>query len=52
TNGGRVLCACALGDSVQEAQAKAYEAVNAIDWDKVYFRTDIAYRAIEREKQS
>jgi len=52
TNGGRVLCACALGDSVQQAQTKAYEAVNAIEWDKVYFRTDIAYRAIEREKKS
>ncbi|MEY8195544.1 MAG: phosphoribosylamine--glycine ligase, partial [Cycloclasticus sp.] len=52
TNGGRVLCACALGDSVQQAQAKAYEAVNAINWDNVYFRTDIAYRAIEREQQS
>ncbi|OUR84236.1 phosphoribosylamine--glycine ligase [Cycloclasticus sp. 46_120_T64] len=52
TNGGRVLCACALGDSVQQAQTKAYEAVNAIKWDNVYFRTDIAYRAIEREQQS
>ncbi len=52
TNGGRVLCACALGDSVQQAQTKAYEAVNAIEWDKVYFRTDIAYRAIEREQKS
>jgi len=52
TNGGRVLCACALGDSVQQAQTQAYEAVNAIKWDNVYFRTDIAYRAIEREQQS
>ncbi len=52
TNGGRVLCACALGDSVQQAQTKAYEAVHAIEWDKVYFRNDIAYRAIEREKQA
>ncbi|NKB33522.1 MAG: phosphoribosylamine--glycine ligase [Pseudomonadales bacterium] len=49
TNGGRVLCATALGDSVGEAQAAAYELVNSISWDKVYFRTDIAYRAIARE---
>lgn len=49
TNGGRVLCATALGDSVSEAQASAYELVGQIDWDKVYFRTDIAHRAIERE---
>ena len=50
TAGGRVLCACALGDSVTDAQAKAYEIVNAISWDKVYFRTDIGHRAIDREK--
>ena len=50
TNGGRVLCACALGDSVTDAQAKAYEIVNAISWKDVYFRTDIGHRAIAREK--
>ena len=49
TNGGRVLCATALGNSVSEAQAAAYELVNQINWDNVYFRTDIAYRAIARE---
>lgn len=49
TNGGRVLCACALGNSVTEAQSKAYEVVNEISWNKVYFRTDIGYRAVERE---
>jgi phosphoribosylamine--glycine ligase len=49
TNGGRVLCACALGNSVTEAQTKAYGVVNAISWDNVYFRTDIGYRAVERE---
>ncbi|MEH6502288.1 MAG: phosphoribosylamine--glycine ligase [Cycloclasticus sp.] len=52
TNGGRVLCACALGNSAQEAQRKAYETVNAIHWDKVYFRDDIGYRAIAREIQT
>ncbi len=49
TNGGRVLCATAVGDSVAEAQAAAYQQVNRIHWDNVYFRTDIAYRAIARE---
>ncbi len=50
TAGGRVLCAVALGDSVGEAQTKAYELVDEINWDKVYYRTDIGYRAIDREK--
>jgi len=50
TNGGRVLCACALGNSVTEAQKKSYDVVNNISWDRVYFRTDIGYRAIEREQ--
>jgi len=49
TAGGRVLCAVGLGDSVTEAQAVAYELVNTITWNNVYFRTDIGYRAIERE---
>ncbi|WOT05481.1 phosphoribosylamine--glycine ligase [Shewanella youngdeokensis] len=49
TNGGRVLCATALGNTVTEAQACAYQLVDAIHWDDVFFRTDIAYRAIARE---
>lgn len=50
TNGGRVLCAVALGDTVAQAQAHAYDVVNNIQWDKVYYRTDIGHRAITREK--
>lgn len=50
TNGGRVLCAVSLGDTVAEAQAGAYDVVNTLSWDKVYFRTDIGHRAISREK--
>ncbi|MCT7942024.1 phosphoribosylamine--glycine ligase [Shewanella holmiensis] len=50
TNGGRVLCATALGHTVTEAQKAAYALVDAIHWDDVYFRTDIAYRAIAREQ--
>ena len=49
TNGGRVLCVCALGDDVADAQQKAYHCVNAIHWPDVYYRTDIGYRAIGRE---
>ena len=49
TNGGRVLCATALGDSVAAAQTSAYELASHISWDNVYFRTDIAYRAIARD---
>ncbi|MGB0897994.1 MAG: phosphoribosylamine--glycine ligase [Psychrobium sp.] len=52
TAGGRVLCATALGETVTAAQASAYELTKAIDWNGVFYRTDIAYRAIEREDQS
>ncbi len=50
TNGGRVLCATAIADNVILAQQAAYSLVDQISWDEVYYRTDIAYRAIEREK--
>ncbi|MDM8566312.1 phosphoribosylamine--glycine ligase [Candidatus Halobeggiatoa sp. HSG11] len=46
TTGGRVLCACALGDTVQEAQTNAYQLVKQISWQDMYYRTDIGYRAI------
>lgn len=49
TAGGRVLCATALGQTVTEAQEKAYQLLHQISWKDVSFRTDIAYRAIERE---
>jgi phosphoribosylamine--glycine ligase len=49
TNGGRVLCVTALGQSVTDAQRNAYDAVARIHWDGVYFRTDIGYRAVARE---
>ena len=48
-NGGRVLGVTALGDSVEDAQAKAYEAVDKIDWPQGFCRRDIGWRAIERE---
>jgi len=46
TAGGRVLCACALGDSLTEAQSKAYQLVSTIEWDQMYFRTDIGFKAL------
>lgn len=49
TAGGRVLCACALGNSVADAQTNAYKLVDQIQWESVYFRTDIGYRAVDRE---
>ncbi|MEJ2465187.1 MAG: phosphoribosylamine--glycine ligase [Candidatus Thiodiazotropha sp.] len=50
TAGGRVLCATALGESVTEAQLRAYELTRSIHWQDVYFRSDIGYRAIAREQ--
>jgi len=52
TNGGRVLCATALGNTVTDAQKAAYELLHQITWQGVEFRTDIAYRAIEREQNT
>ena len=49
TNGGRVLCAVGLGNSVTEAQKLAYQVVDKINWKDVYYRTDIGHRAIARE---
>ena len=49
TAGGRVLCATALGESVTDAQAKAYQLVKQVSWSGMSYRTDIAYRAIARE---
>ena len=49
TNGGRVLCVTALGESVKEAQSKAYAGVKEITWKGVFSRSDIGYRAVARE---
>lgn len=51
TNGGRVLCATALGDTVTAAQQAAYKLAAAISWEQLYYRTDIGYRAVAREQQ-
>jgi len=48
TSGGRVLCVCALGEDVADAQRRAYAAVDKIRWENVYYRRDIGHRAIAR----
>ena len=48
TAGGRVLCVCALADTIEGAQALAYRRSGTIEWTDMFYRTDIAYRAIGR----
>ena len=50
SNGGRVLNVTALGKSVTEARERAYRAIGLIDWPQGFYRSDIGWRAIEREK--
>ncbi len=52
TDGGRVLCVTAFGKSVSAAQEKAYQRVEQIHFDQAHYRTDIGYRACQREKTS
>jgi phosphoribosylamine--glycine ligase len=48
TNGGRVLCVTALGDSVKMARTRAYAAADAISFDGMQYRKDIGHRALKR----
>ena len=50
TNGGRVLCAVGLGETVREAQREAYVLADTIHWQGLQYRRDIGYRAVERER--
>ncbi|WP_417579513.1 phosphoribosylamine--glycine ligase [Nitrincola sp.] len=50
TAGGRVLCVTALGDSVGDAQQRAYQTVHQVRWQDAFYRHDIGYRAIAREQ--
>jgi len=50
TNGGRVLGVTALGENIEQAKARVYEAVNKINFEGAYFRRDIADKAINRSK--
>jgi phosphoribosylamine--glycine ligase len=49
TNGGRVLCVTALGDSVRMARTRAYEAIDGIRFDGMQYRKDIGHRALKRK---
>ena len=49
TSGGRVLCVSALGETVAEAQRRAYKRAASIHWAGMYFRRDIGHRAVARE---
>jgi phosphoribosylamine--glycine ligase len=46
SDGGRVLCAVGLGDNIKDAQLRAYELIEKINWDSAYFRTDIGFKAL------
>ena len=46
TAGGRVLCACALGNNIAEAQHNAYTLANKITWNNIYCRNDIGFKAL------
>jgi phosphoribosylamine--glycine ligase len=47
TNGGRVLGVTAIGDSIADAQERAYGAVTKVQWDGAYWRNDIADKALK-----
>ena len=48
TAGGRVLTVCALGDGIEQARARAYAAIERIHFDGMFYRRDIAHRALAR----
>ena len=50
TNGGRVLCVTALGNSTRIARENTYKAIEKISWEGMQYRKDIGYRAIKREE--
>ena len=49
-NGGRVLCVTATAATITEAQKRAYQAVDQIDWPQGFCRRDIGWRAVARDK--
>lgn len=51
TNGGRVLCATALGNDIKAAQEHAYKLAAQVSWQGMFYRKDIGYRAINREQK-
>ncbi|MBL7091996.1 MAG: phosphoribosylamine--glycine ligase [Candidatus Omnitrophica bacterium] len=51
TSGGRVLNVAALGDTLEKAKARAYEAIEKINFENMYFRRDIGWRALTKPKK-
>ena len=51
TSGGRVLAVTAVADTLQQAQDRAYRALDKISFDGMYYRRDIGYRALQKEMQ-
>jgi phosphoribosylamine--glycine ligase len=50
TNGGRVLCVTALGDSLRMARTRAYDAIDRIRFDGMQYRRDIGHRALKKSR--
>jgi len=50
TSGGRVLGVTAVGDSLDQALGRAYEALGEIHFEGMYYRRDIGHRALKRSK--
>ncbi len=48
TTGGRVLTVVSLGTNIKEAQEKVYQAIKVITFDKMFYRKDIGYRALQQ----
>ena len=46
SNGGRVLCATALGADIKDAQTKAYDLIEKVKWEGAYYRNDIGFKAL------
>ncbi len=51
TDGGRVLCAVGLGDTIGDARDRVYQSITGISWDGMFFRRDIGHRALAREQR-
>jgi phosphoribosylamine--glycine ligase len=50
TSGGRVLCVASQGESLREALARAYQALAEVQFEGIYFRRDIGYRALKAKQ--
>ena len=50
TNGGRVLCVTALGDSLRMARSRAYEVIDRVRFDGMQYRKDIGHRALKKSR--